>query len=75
MPRGQLPSIGNPNSSVLERDRDGKIIRRRFYGADGRAIKDVDYEAHHGAPSPHAHDWDWNKTPVRQPPRPLMPNE
>ena len=73
MSRGQLPSTGNPNSSVIERDRHGKIIRRRFYGADGKAIKNIDYMKRTTAPQ--AHDWDWTKIPVRQPPRPLMPGE
>jgi hypothetical protein len=46
---------------------DGKIIQRRFNGRDGRAIKNVDKEAHHGHPNPHIHDWDWTKNPPRQP--------
>jgi len=75
MSRSQLPSTGNSNSSVIERNRRGKIIRRRYFGSDGKAIKNIDYEAHHGAPSPHAHDWDWKKEPPRQPPRPLIPGE
>jgi hypothetical protein len=75
MPRAQLPTTGNPNSSVIERDREGKIIRRRFFSPDGKAIKNIDFEAHHGASSPHAHDWDWTQDPPRQSPRPLKPGE
>jgi hypothetical protein len=75
MPRSQLPSTGNPNSSVIERNRKGQIIRSRYFGPDGWAIKNIDYEAHHGAPTPHAHDWDWAKTPPRQPARPLNPGK
>ena len=75
MARGQLPSAWNENLSLVERDRHGKIIRRRFYGPDGGAIKNIDYEAHHGAPSPHAHDWDWTKVSPRQPSRALNPDE
>ena len=69
MPR--LPATGNPNTSAVERDQEGKIVRRRFYGKDGKAIKNIDYEAHHGHPVPHAHDWDWTNDPPRQPARPL----
>lgn len=67
MPRPNLPITGNPNTSVVRRDRKRKIIQRRFYGPDGNAIKNVDYEAHHGAPNPHIHDWDWTQDPPRQP--------
>ena len=75
MARSMLPDEGNPNTSVSEYSRQGRRIRRRFYGADGKAIKDIDYEPHHGHPVPHAHDWDWTKDPVRQPARPLKPGE
>lgn len=67
--RADLPTISNPNTSRVRRDRKGKVVQRRYYGGDGRAIKNVDYEAHHGAPNPHVHDWDWTKEPPRQPPR------
>jgi hypothetical protein len=67
MSRKSLPKTGNPNTSRVKRDKNGKIIQRRFYGGDGRAIKNVDKEAHHGHPNPHIHDWDWTKDPPRQP--------
>jgi hypothetical protein len=67
MARKSLPKTGNPNSSRVKRDKNGNIIQRRFYGADGKAIKNVDREAHHGHPNPHVHDWDWTKDPPRQP--------
>ena len=51
-----------------------------MYGPDGRAEKDTDYN-HSGEDShefPHEHEWDWNKTPPRQPgvpvPRPNSSN-
>jgi hypothetical protein len=67
MPRKTLPKTGNPNSSRVKRDKNGKVIQRRFYGGDGKAIKNVDKEAHYGHPNPHIHDWDWTKDPPRQP--------
>ena len=67
MPRPELPTVGNPNSSRVRRNKKGKIVQRRYYGGDGRAIKDVDFEAHHDSSNPH--DWDWTKDPPRQPPR------
>ena len=75
MPRSTLPVVGSPNTSMAERDKKGKVIRRRFYGGDGNAIKNIDYEAHHGHPAPHAHDWDWSRDPPRQPGRALKPGE
>jgi len=75
MPRPELPVMGNPNTSAVRRDENGRIAQRRFYGGDGRAIKNIDYEAHHGAPNPRAHDWDWTKDPPRQPFRNLKQGE
>jgi hypothetical protein len=67
MARDDLPTTGSPNTSRVKRDRKGNIIQRRYYGPDGKAIKNVDKEAHHGHPNPHIHDWDWTKDPPRQP--------
>ena len=64
MPRSDLPTVGNANTSAVERDRHGNVTRRRFYGGDGKAIKNIDCD-HHGAGKPHAHDWDWTKDPPR----------
>ena len=77
MPRsGDLPTTGNPNSSKVKRDRKGKIIQRRYYGRDGKAILNIDYDHDHGAGKPHGHDWDWTQDPpVRQPGRPLTAHE
>lgn len=76
MPRANLPIVGNPNTSVVRRDRRGKIIQRRFYGGDGKAIKNIDYDHDRGAGRPHAHDWDWTQDPpVRLPGRPLKASE
>ncbi|MBS0210372.1 MAG: hypothetical protein JSS27_15615 [Planctomycetes bacterium] len=75
MPRPELPSVGAPNSSVTLKDDAGAPLRRRFFGSDGRAVKDIDYDHDHGAGVPHAHDWDYTKTPPRQPGRPVRPGE
>ncbi len=77
MPRsGDLPTIGNPNTSKVKRNKKGKIIQRRHYGADGKAIINIDYDHDHGAGKPHAHDWDWSQSPpIRLPGRPLTASE
>jgi hypothetical protein len=75
MARPTLPHQGTANTSVSEYDENGNRIRRRFFGQDGKAAKNVDYIPHHGHPVPHAHDWDWTKTPERQPARALKPGE
>jgi hypothetical protein len=77
MPRsGDLPTTGSPNSSQEKRDKKGKIIQRRYYGGDGKAIINIDYDHDHGAGKPHGHDWDWTEDPpVRLPGRPLTTSE
>ena len=75
MPQSNLPVHGPPNSSISEYNKGGVRVRRRFFGADGKATKNVDYLPHHGHPVPHAHDWDWTKDPPRQPARALKPGE
>ena len=75
MARSELATIGNPNTSLEERNEEGRLVRRRFYGGDGRAVKNIDYEAHHGHPAPHAHDWDWTKEPPRRQARALRLDE
>ena len=75
MPRSTLRHVGQPNTSEVEYNSNGVVVRRRFFGSDGRAMKDIDYEAHHGHPAPHAHDWDWSESPPRQPGRELTQGE
>ena len=61
-----LPVHGGPPNGVLTSP-DGK--QKRFYDDNGDASKDLDYghpEHHPDLPSPHGHEWDWNKTPPRQ---------
>lgn len=74
--RNDLPSKAAPNSVAKKKDATGKVIQKRFFGPDGRAEKNIDYgHDHTGVGDPHAHDWDWTKTPPRQPPRPLKAGE
>ena len=57
--------IGKPNSSIDILDpKTGEIKTRRWFGADGKAIRDVDY-SHHGntnqhPEAPHEHTWKYN---------------
>lgn len=75
-PLGQTtPSRGQPNTSQTFSSQDGGYTRR-FYGGDGRAVKDVDYGHDHGAGDPHIHDWDWStEPPTRKPGRSPRPGE
>jgi hypothetical protein len=79
MPRSSadLPSTGPPDSTAEKKDASGNIIQRRYYGSDGRAVKNIDYgHDHAGVGDPHAHDWDWTQPKrKRQPPRALRPGE
>lgn len=36
----------------------GTMPQLRQYGSDGTPMTDIDFEAHHGNPNPHAHNWD-----------------
>jgi hypothetical protein len=59
------PAKGIPNSTVDILDKTtGEIKTRRFYGPDGRAVRDVDY-TNHGNPKkhpewPHENYFKWN---------------
>lgn len=47
---------------------DGSVKQRRYYGNDGHAIEDIDYNhTDDGTHTfPHRHEWDWTKFPPRQ---------
>lgn len=73
---GDLPTTGNPNTSAEKRNKKGKVVQRRYYGGDGKAIINIDYDHDHGAGKPHGHDWDWTQDPpVRLPGRSLTAKE
>jgi hypothetical protein len=74
MAQNRTPATGTPDTTVTLPGQGGNSTDRT-YGPDGRAVKDVDSGHDHGAGDPHAHDWDWSKTPPRQPGRPLTPDE
>ncbi len=66
-----LPTKNQEPFSSKDKVRDGKVIQRRYYDKEGRADLDIDY-TNHGNPVehpkvPHRHDWDWTKTPPRNP--------
>jgi hypothetical protein len=59
-----------PNSSVDIKDKNGNIVRRRWFDENGDAKRDLDY-TNHGNPKehpevPHEHYWDWSKDFPRQ---------
>jgi hypothetical protein len=65
---GRTPAQGQPPGTQTFPNADGgKTVRT--YGTDGKAVTDVDYGHDHGAGDPHVHDWNWSKTPPRQPGR------
>ncbi len=57
-----LSKMGTPNSRAIQY-KNGKKYKERFYGDDGRAIKDIHY-TDHGNPKqhpnvPHTQRWGW----------------
>ena len=63
-----LPTVSEPNTSLDLKGKDGSLKLRRYYGPDGRAIKDIDYKHPDNGTHkfPHEHDWNWdNGTPQR----------
>jgi hypothetical protein len=63
----RLPRTGQPNSTQDLLNPDGSLKQRRWYGPDGKPVRDRDYN-HPGKNHvfPHDHEWDWEKTPPRQ---------
>ena len=63
-----LKGDGEPNSSVDLLNPDGSVKQRRYYGPDGRAVEDIDYNHSDDGTHefPYRHQWDWNKRPPRQ---------
>lgn len=66
-----LPTTGEPNTKGFIYNPDGSIKREREYGADGRAVKDTDYNHGGNEQFPHQHVWDWGKRKPRQPAQPI----
>jgi RHS repeat-associated protein len=75
-PRGldRTPAKGKPNSWAHFPSADGGSTDR-YYGPDGKAVKDIDRGHDHGAGDPHVHDWDWSNPKPRAPGRPPRPGE
>jgi hypothetical protein len=75
-PRISLPASGTPNSTETIRDKDGSLVQVRYYDDEGKAAKNIDHgHDHSDAGDPHVHDWDWSKSPPRQPSRPMGEGE
>lgn len=47
-----VPIHHTPNSTIVQRDDQGNIVRIRYYDENGNAYKDVDY-TDHGRPDTH----------------------
>ncbi|WNQ12224.1 polymorphic toxin-type HINT domain-containing protein [Paenibacillus aurantius] len=64
-----LDPKGEPNTSVDLYNKDGVLTQRRYYGPDGKAQLDIDYD-HSNADGthtfPHRHEWDWTQKNPRQ---------
>jgi hypothetical protein len=65
-----LPTTGKPYSSK-DHIKNGELDQRRYYGPDGKAETDIDYNDH-GQPKyhpkvPHRHDFDWSSPKPRGP--------
>lgn len=59
-----VPRKDIPNSVTQTFDKDGNLVKERYYGNDGKADFDIDYTNHgnaHDHPKvPHTHKWDWS---------------
>lgn len=57
-----------PNSSADLLNPDGSVKQRRYYGEDGKAQMDIDFNHTDDGTHefPHIHIWDWTKKPPRQ---------
>lgn len=56
------------NSSVDLLNPDGSVKQRRYYGEDGKAQMDIDFNHTDDGTHefPHIHIWDWTQKPPRQ---------
>ena len=67
----RTPSSGAPGSfNEFPDGSGGKTVR--YFGPDGKAIRDVDFGHNHGAGDPHEHPWNWSQKSPRQPGRPIV---
>lgn len=68
--KSSLPGKGEPNSSVDLLNPDGTVKQRRYYGENGKAKEDIDFNHPDDGTHtfPHRHKWDWSKNPPRQKP-------
>ena len=70
--RSNIKDIENmtPNTRVDYYDENtGKLIQQRWFGPDGQAIWDRDWDHkndHHNHVFPHDHYWDFSKPPGKQ---------
>jgi hypothetical protein len=51
-----MPFNGEPGTWISSMP--GTMPQLRQYGPNGTPLTDFDFEAHHGNPNPHAHNWD-----------------
>jgi hypothetical protein len=51
-----MPFNGEPGTWISSMP--GTMPQMRQYGPNGTPLTDFDFEAHHGNPNPHAHNWD-----------------
>lgn len=66
----KIPNEGKPDSQHISPSSG----QERWYGPDGKPVKDIDHD--HGQGVPHVHDWqrDTNGKPIRGSGRPYNPN-
>ena len=57
---GSLSLEGTPSSTVNLYSKDGVLLQRRYYGTDGKALKDIDFSHGGNHTFPHTHIWDWS---------------
>ncbi|MGY0374224.1 hypothetical protein [Clostridium sp. JNZ J1-5] len=68
---------GKPNSVGKKYGKNGQLEQERYYGPDGRAVKDKDLTNHGNSKRhpkvPHEHDWDWSVDPPKRGPAYSIP--
>lgn len=67
---GDLKAKGDPNSRYDLKNKQGELLQQRWYGADGKAVLNRDWNHKDENPNkphkfPHDHPWNWNLKPPR----------
>lgn len=59
---GDLKVTGKPNSRIDLYNSNGVKIQSRWYGPDGKAVRNRDYKHGGNLEFPHDHIWNWSNS-------------